>query len=188
MSDEPWLEEHVQQLLKKCGRQLAIDIGANYGTWSRLLKPLFNRVIAVEPDDRCPEITGTEFYRMVIGGTPGVCTLWLSQQPEQNHLSETHPLNGTGGQPLQITQKTFDQLCNGRTPDFVKIDVEGAEDSILAGIADPTAYAKTSFLIESHAKEQELVAILSDWGRDYIKISHPAPCPDHCWLAVPALT
>jgi hypothetical protein len=73
-------------------------------------------------------------------------------------------------------------------PDFVKIDVEGAEDSILAGITDPTAYAKTSFLIESHAKESELVAILSAWGREYIKIPHPAPCPDHCWIAVPPLT
>jgi FkbM family methyltransferase len=188
MRDEEWLDTHVQHLLAKCGRRLAVDIGANFGTWSNFLKPLFDRVIAVEPDDRCPEITGTEFYRMVIGKTTGVCTLWLSNEPQQNHLGETHPLHGTGGQPLEITQQTFEQLCAERVPDFVKIDVEGAEDSILAGIANPAAYSKTAFLIESHAKQSELVAILSRWGREYIKIPHPAPCPDHCWIAVPALT
>jgi len=188
MRDEPWLEEHVQRLLKTCGRSLAVDIGANHGTWSEFLKPLFHRVIAVEPDERCKEIQGTEFYRVLVGKDSRQETLWLSSSPEQNHVGEAHPLHGTGGRPVQIFQKTFDELCAGRTPDFVKIDVEGAEDGILSGVNDPHIYARTAFLIESHNREAELSEILGGWGRGFIKIPHPDPCPQHCWICVPSLT
>lgn len=188
MRDEPWLEPHVQHLLQKCGRKLAIDIGANHGTWSALLKPLFERVIAVEPDDRCQEIQGTEFYRLLIGKDSGPRILWLSGAPEQNHVGELHPLHGTGGRPVEIMQKSFDDLCADRCPDFVKIDVEGAEDGILLGVQNSGIYQKTAFLIESHNREAELREVLNRWGRPFVKIPHPDPCPQHCWISVPALT
>ena len=188
MRDEPWLEEHVQQLLKKCGRRLAVDIGANHGTWSEFLKPIFDRVIAVEPDERCPEIQGTEFYRVIIGKDIGQRTLWLSSAPEQNHVGEIHPLHGFGGRPVKMHQKTFEDLCADRIPDFVKIDVEGAEASILSGISNPSLYKKTSFIIESHDREEDLVTILRLWNREFVKITHPDGCQEHCWFAVSSLT
>ncbi|NBQ64089.1 MAG: FkbM family methyltransferase [Verrucomicrobia bacterium] len=183
MRDEPWLDGAVADLLASCGRRLAIDIGANHGTWSIMLKPLFARVIAVEPDERCAEI-----YRCVVGDSSGFATLWMSSSPEQNHLGNLHPLHQSGGRPVRVPIVTLDELCNHEAPDFVKIDVEGAEDQILFGVRDPQLYRSTSFLVESHAKEAELSKILQGWGRPFVKIPHPDPCPDHCWLAVPSLT
>lgn len=188
MRDEPWLEGPVSDLLSRCGRSLAVDIGANRGTWSAFFKPLFSRVIAVEPDERCPQIPGTDFYRCLIGATSGQATLWLSSQPEQNHTGELHPLHQSGGRPVELPQITLDELCGGFVPDFIKIDVEGAEDQVLAGLPVPERYHRTAFLIESHARERELSKILSSWGRPFAVIPHPDPCPDHCWFSVPPLT
>lgn len=188
MRDEPWLDAPVSDLLSKCGRSLAVDIGANHGTWSAFFKPLFSRVIAVEPDERCAQIPGTDFYRCLIGPAAGMVTLWLSDRPEQNHIGELHPLHQTGGKPVQLPQITLDELCGGAVPDFIKIDVEGAEDRILSGLTAPARYHRTAFLIESHAREKELSRILSSWGRPFAVIPHPDPCPDHCWFSVPPLT
>ena len=187
MRDEPWLQEAVDRLLARCGRRLAVDIGANHGTWTALLKPLFARVIAVEPDARCAQIAGTDFYRCLIGPVSGLVTLWLSDRPEQNHVSSLHPLHHSSGRPEQFPQITLEDLCAGEVPDLVKIDVEGAEDGILAGVADPARMARTAFIIESHAKEAALSAILRRWGRTFEVIPHPDVCPDHCWLAVPPM-
>jgi FkbM family methyltransferase len=188
MRDEPWLDGAVADLLSRCGRRLAIDIGANHGTWSVMLKPLFARVIAVEPDERCAEIQGVDFYRCAVGHSSGFATLWISARPEQNHLGDLHPLHQSGGRPVRVPIVTLDELCGQEAPDFVKIDVEGAEDQILSGVCDPKFYRSTSFLVESHAMEAELAAILKGWNRPFVKIPHPDPCPNHCWLAVPPLT
>ena len=187
MRDEPWLHDPVARLLADCGRQLAVDIGANHGTWSVFLRPLFARVIAVEPDDRCPEIAGTAFYRCLVGPVRDTVTLRLSDRPEQNHIGERHPLHGSSGLPVILPQITLEELCGKETPDLVKIDVEGAEDGILAGVSDPARFARTAFIIESHAREAELTAILRRWERPFEIVPHPDICPDHCWLAVPPL-
>lgn len=188
MKNEPWLEYPVADLLAQCGRKLALDIGANHGTWSIVLKPLFEKVIAVEPDDRCPQIPNVDFYRCVVGETSGFATLWLSDQPEQNHLDDFHPLHRTGGRPVRVPVVTLDELCAGQRPDFIKLDVEGAEDLILAAVSDPQHYAQASFLVESHHREDELTRIFDEWRRPFRKIPHPHGSADHCWMAVPALS
>jgi len=187
MRDEPWLQDPVDRLLARTGRQLAVDIGANHGTWTALFLPLFARVIAVEPDPRCAPIPGADFYRCLVGPVSGLVTLWLSDRPEQNHASPVHPLHGSSGRPEQFPQITLEKLCGKDAPDLVKIDVEGAEDGILAGVSDPARFARTAFIIESHARESELTAILHRWGRPFEIIPHPDICPDHCWLAVPPM-
>ena len=188
MRDEPWLQDALDMLLRGCGRQLAVDVGANHGTWSVLLKPLFRRVIAVEPDERCADITGVQFYRCALGRSAGTGTLHLAPRPEQNHFAGLHPLHHDEGRPVTVPVMSLDDVCAGAAPDFIKIDVEGAETEILQGVADPAAYLTTAFLIESHAQEAALVSILGRWGRPFRKIEHPDNCPDHCWLAVHALT
>lgn len=185
MRDEPWLHEPVVRLLSVCGRKLAVDIGANHGTWCAVLRPLFSRVVAVEPDERCLEIAGTDFYRCLIGPKKETVTFWLSERPEQNHIGDRHPLHGSSGRAVTLPQITLEDLCGGDVPDFVKIDVEGAEDGILSGVNNPDRFSSTGFIIESHAREAELTSILAQWNRPFEVIPHPDICPDHCWLLVP---
>jgi len=186
ITGEQWLAEPVGKLLSSCGCKLGIDIGANHGTWTTWMAKYFKKVIAVEPDSRCSEIDGVEFHRILIGDCSGVKRLWLSEMPEQNHTSELHPLHQSSGQPIDINQKTLDELCDGRVPDFVKIDVEGAEDLILKGIKDLSIYAKTAFLIESHNRTAQLSEYFKQHKRLFSIIEHPFRCPNHCWFAIEA--
>jgi hypothetical protein len=188
MTEEPWLQQATDQLLARCGRALAIDIGANHGTWTRFLLPLFRRVVSVEPDERCRLVPGADGLRCLVGMNRGQRILHLSARPEQNHLSLTHPLHGTSGHPVTMPMLTLEDLAGEGMPDFVKIDVEGAEVDILGGIRDPRRFQATSFLVECHDRLQALQSILQAHGRHFTIIPHPHGRTTHCWLAVPAVT
>ena len=52
MHSEPWLEPIASAITSgQC--RTALDVGANDGEWSLWLASRFERVVAVEPDDRC---------------------------------------------------------------------------------------------------------------------------------------
>ena len=53
-----------------------------------------------------------------------------------------------------LTSTTLDHFIHGHgVPDFVKIDVEGEEDRVLAGAAELLARRSTVFLCELHSPE-----------------------------------
>jgi FkbM family methyltransferase len=72
-----------------------------------------------------------------------------------------------GVRPVRVTTTTLDDLCTQQAlqPDFVKIDVEGAETQVLAG-ARATAAAGATFLVEMHNKGmtmQENATLVLEW-------------------------
>ena len=50
---EFWLTQPVTEAIGRLGdKSLAVDVGANVGTWIKPLSELFDHVLAFEPDER----------------------------------------------------------------------------------------------------------------------------------------
>ena len=202
MIEESWLLSYIQKA-KDFGATVALDIGANVGTWTALLAEHFDLVIAVEPDHRAFAVLTKLASNMVmclhqaVTSKVGAVELHLRQHSVQSSLLDHHPV-GAGGQSEAPIIETAG--VNGVTMDFllfqarqrfgdlgrlfIKVDVEGAEGDVLAG-ATEQAFRDAAWLIEIHAREQEVGIGLRDLGYDGLSIiPHPSENahPQHGWI------
>ena len=165
------------------------DIGANCGTFAFSCDGAAKRV-AIEPDPflcsliaKSAERNGlaVSCYQAAVGNRSGTARLSIARRGRaSNHLAEVEGSTQTGGDRafLNVRLMTLDELLDveGR-PDFVKIDVEGAEVLVLHGATRLLA-SKPIIYIEvfaDHAKECR--AILTNAGYDIVEGEN--------WLATP---
>lgn len=131
-----WLEAHLRPGMT------AVDIGAHIGFVAARMAQLVGptgRVVAVEPapenlrylrrnlrpyGDRCKVVEAA------VAATSGVAELKLTGSSDSHSLYE-HPLTSTS-RHLLVKQVPLDDLVD--RPDFVMIDVEGAELDVIAGM------------------------------------------------------
>jgi FkbM family methyltransferase len=133
-----------------------IDVGANVGYMAllsaRSIGPT-GRVLAIEPDPGNAELlaanVGRNGYqnvsicRCAVGGDVGSATLYRSAWNMGNHrLNAGAAGQAIADQAIQVDVETVDRLVDvhrlGRV-DFVKMDVEGYEPGVLAGMHDTIA-------------------------------------------------
>lgn len=133
---------------------LCFDIGANLGNRTRCFRHLDCKVVAVEPQSWCfnklqqrfGEDTGTHLVHKAVGSDVGSATLHLSTNHVLASLSTTFMertkssgrfrSNWSGTQTVEVT--TLDRLIEEfGEPAFIKIDVEGHESEVLAGLSRP---------------------------------------------------
>lgn len=190
-------ESFLSEFAKAClegPRGLAIDVGANVGEWTVFLAEHFDRVVAIEPDTRA-------FAELQLNAPPNcslhnaaayhsVGELPFYRRPSalQSSLLELHPI-GAGDQAAapvvevqQIPAVTVDSLRRRYgDPDFIKIDVEGAEAEVLQGITE----IRPRLLIEVHDTAAAVGRQLERLGYKDIRIMrHPSPAahPQHFWI------
>lgn len=126
---------------------LAFDIGANNGQYAETLRELGSRVVAAEPNPElaaqiCSYFPGIEVEPTAVGARAGRATLRLGRYDEHSTLSPewaaTVPDRWAGEIEVEVT--TLDTLiARHGLPDFVKIDVEGFEAEVIAGLTQPIA-------------------------------------------------
>jgi FkbM family methyltransferase len=127
---------------------LAFDIGANIGENTELLARAGARVVAVEPLEECAAVIsrgeGVHVLQRAVGAEPGQLELMVCHRSLDNStvsqewidaLAAEGILRGRWEERRTVEVCTVDELIEEfGEPDFVKVDVEGHELEVLAGM------------------------------------------------------
>ncbi len=135
---------------------LAFDVGAHVGNRTRALAAIGCRVVALEPQPDFARLLKTLFGRSAqveivesaVTDAVGRATLSVSDRtPTMTTLAEEWRAararevlfsNIQWNRPVDVVTTTLDSLITQfGLPAFVKIDVEGAEPRVLAGLSQP---------------------------------------------------
>ncbi len=142
--------------------QLAFDIGAHVGNRSRALRRAGARVVAVEPQQpfaaflRLSLPADITLVQAACGAAPGEADLAVSSLHPT--VSSLGPLPAEGPSAPGFTHVRWDArqrvevttldalIATHGPPGFVKIDVEGAEPEVLAGLSRPVPVVAFEYL------------------------------------------
>lgn len=134
---------------------LCFDVGANLGSRVAVFRALGAKVIAVEPQEACIRHLRTRFGRdpdvtvlaVALGSTPGTAEMLVSQARSISSLSNdwVNAVKSSGRfsayswhDTQTVPVSTLDRLIlEVGEPRFCKIDVEGFEAEVLAGLSRP---------------------------------------------------
>lgn len=163
------MDEHRDQrgwdILEGATGHQAFDIGANIGQSTRVLARGFTAVVALEPCWESFDILEQEMpvnvtpLRLAAADHAGELVL---DEAERSLLSgqlvtgEGLPMWGERKGTRTVACVTVDQLTDtyGR-PDFIKVDTEGGEVSVLRGAARTLAEHRPRLLVEMHRAEHD---------------------------------
>lgn len=153
--------ELIQSHLPKKGK-IALDFGANNGKWTRALSFYFEKVIAIEPDDRAFKINKSKL--------PINCDIikaaLSTQEGRIEYTIAKHSMNskiGNRGEHVTtvetITLNKFIEL----PIDFIKLDIEGHEEIVLSdsSIDDFITKLKPTLVVEPHNNESAIIDKMS---------------------------
>jgi FkbM family methyltransferase len=123
---------------------LVFDVGANVGNFSALFASLGHRVIAIEPNLDCirhieisyPDLPIT-ILNAVMGPKAGLVTLNVSDDRDDlSSMRDDWIPNTVASRKVPVAMLTLDDLVSEYgSPAFIKIDVEGFEESVLDGLS-----------------------------------------------------
>jgi FkbM family methyltransferase len=191
-NSEYWLKEPVEAALGRLSvKEIAVDVGANVGTWTEALAKQFDKVFAIEPDERASsqihEADNVTIIRSAVSDESGNRPLYLRRSTGHNSLLEDHPIGGDGMSHVPAIEKkivpvySLDDLFPDGA-DFVKMDIEGAEVQALAGCENLSSWKRTLFIVECHDAFDDVQEQLVRLGKKVTRIPHPLHAhPGHCW-------
>jgi FkbM family methyltransferase len=140
---------------------LCFDVGANVGERAAIFSSLGARVVAVEPQPACAEILrarGFVVEQVALGASPGTGTMRVASASTISSMSdgwiqrvqESRRFDGyRWGDAIDVPLTTLDALIEKHgVPDFCKVDVEGYEPEVFAGLSQPLPAVSFEFTPE----------------------------------------
>jgi FkbM family methyltransferase len=162
-----------------------VDVGAHIGFYSvaaaRAVTPLGGRVLAFEPNPVAREqLTANlrlndldvEVVPKAVGDAPGRAVLHVPATRDPS-WSSLRPGHFEEGDPIEVEVTTVDAEVAARElrPAFVKIDVEGLELAVLAGMQHVLDEHRPVLLVEvSEGTADEAAALLARRGYDHYRV------------------
>jgi FkbM family methyltransferase len=171
------IEHKVGQFLAKTTGNLYVDIGACAGRYVILLGEQYTEVIAVEPEPHNMHrlrrnvnwsgLTNVQFLQCAIAEQDGYSDFYLGLRPDNHSL--VYRFNQRKGrlstrQKVVIPTMTLSSIVKDRLVDLVKVDVEGAEFSVLKG-AEPSIENIKRWIVELH--DAHMKTALEDWFQSH---------------------
>jgi FkbM family methyltransferase len=168
-----WLgsyERHTQRLFseKIHPGAVVLDIGANVGFFTLLasklvgpaghvhaFEPLPRNLYYLEQHIRLNEAVNITVHSLAITSTTGAARFGDGENASQGRLSHA-------GEIRVVTASLDDLIASGRIPrpDFIKIDIEGAEGEALRGAATLLAGSPQTIVLSTHGSGQHELC----WG------------------------
>ena len=101
------------------------------------------------------DVTNVDIRAEALADASGRSTLKLGTDPKQGSLVG---IGRETGKEITVDMESLDNLIEGGlpAPDFVKIDIEGAESAALAGFRRKIAQTYPSFAIELHTPAEDV--------------------------------
>jgi FkbM family methyltransferase len=147
------------------------DIGANVGSDAvlALATGQIKRVALVEANPDALVVAADNLIRNGLSAAAhfvpafasdvegGTAILWTTGTGAAGSMYAAHAVTAAArGQRIDVATTTVDALCGllAFQPDFVKIDVEGAESKVLAGSVRLAATGTARFLVELHSNAE----------------------------------
>ena len=156
---EIWLTQYLAGCIQP--GMTVIDVGANYGYYTLLSADAVGeagRVIAVEPNPDAVRLltqsvllnghaARTRIVPSALGASAGQRLLFVpSYEPKNATLVDRTDL--TGGHTIEVSTVTLDEIAlSVPKVGLVKIDAEGAEQEIVAGMRGPSMGARQPMLV-----------------------------------------
>ena len=185
-------ERHLALKAFLCSGDSMIDIGSNKGDFAllgaRLVGPQ-GRVLAFEPEPtnfhwltksiKLNHYANTTAYQIALGESDGPGSLYLGKKSGWHTVIPDHASMGNGIIPVTIhsLDSHLRESNWNRDIRMMKIDVEGAEESVLRGARDTIAASRDLIiLLDLHphlgADSIEVLRMLKNWG---FSIYHETP-------------
>ena len=175
--------ENFTWIVKAGQFQSFFDIGANVGLYGFLFGSIvgdYSSVTFIEPDN-----SNARLIRKTIDAAKLPSTLVQGAVSDHSGSAIFHQDNVTGATgslvhghetsfitahhrtapvPVSVDVITLDELCRVESPDFVKIDVEGAELSVLNGARRTLSQARPALMFECDQNRDSVRDLLLQLG------------------------
>lgn len=160
---EIWLTQFLAGYLKP--GMTVIDVGANFGYYTLLFADAVGatgRVIAVEPNLEAVSLLRetislngysgrTQIVPGAVGAAPGTALLY-APDGEPKNASLVNYADLPGGRTIEVSVQTLDQVAlEYPKVDLVKIDAEGSEVAVVAGMQQIIARDHPTIVLEYNA-------------------------------------
>ncbi|MCY1136634.1 FkbM family methyltransferase [Actinoplanes sp. Pm04-4] len=170
----PRVEPELARLASYASRGgTAVDVGAWYGPWTRGLRRIADRVVAIEPTAELAHSVATAFpdvrvVEAVASDHAGTAELYL---PPGGPGTGTSSLEQPTGRAVTVRRIVLDEL-ELTDVRFLKIDVEGHEVPALRGAERTLRRDKPLLIVELEERIQPVepvLELLGGWGyRPYV--------------------
>lgn len=163
---------------------IALDVGANIGALTVALAQIVGpsgTVIAIEPQRAvyqllCAnlalnEIANVRAVHAAAGQAPGRTFVPASDYSKPGNFGGTE-LNDKNGEPVSVISIDSLQLPSCR---FIKIDVEGREQAVIAGGAETIARFRPTLYVENDRRQHSAALIRQIRELDYVCYWHLPP-------------